>query len=161
MKFAINSIDAPVTIITSRGSFKQIEVNSNNVEKGAYVISDSNNKYKLTIMATGSEVATAMNVQQMLKNKRIDARVVSVPCLEVFEKQNRKYIKDILGNKPIVSIEFGATSPWYKYVDLAVGIDEFGRSGNAKDVINFFKLTPQDIVKKIINSSILKKKARG
>lgn len=161
LKFAINSIDAPVTIITSRGSFKQIEVNSNDVEKGAYVISDSNNKYKLTIMATGSEVATAMNVQQMLKNKRIDARVVSVPCLEVFEKQNKKYIKDILGNKPIVSIEFGATSPWYKYVDLAVGIDEFGRSGNAEDVINFFKLTPQDIVKKIINSSILKKKARG
>ena len=161
LKFAINSIDAPVTIITSRGNFEQIEVNSNNVENGAYVISNSKNKYKLTIIATGSEVATAINVQQLLRNKHIDARVVSAPCLEIFEKQNKKYIKDVLGNKPIVSIEFGTTSSWYKYADLTIGINEFGHSGNAKDVIKFFKLTPQDIIKKIINSSILKKKVRG
>ena len=160
LKFAINSKKSPVTIITSRSGFEQIEVDSKNIEKGAYVISPSTDKYKLTIIATGSEVATAITVQELLKRKHIDSRVVSAPCLELFEDQPQQYINHILGDKPVVSIEFGSTSPWYKYVDLSIGIDEFGRSGNAKDVVSYFKLTPQKIVSRIVNSPILKKKGR-
>jgi transketolase len=61
----------------------------------------------------------------------------------------------VLGNKPIVSIEFAATAPWYELVDLAIGIDTFGASGKPNDLISEFKLQPKDIVKKIL--TLLKK----
>lgn len=158
LKFAINSTTSPVSIITSRGGFDKIEVSSINVDKGAYVISGSNKDYKLTIIATGSEVATAIQVQKLLKTDHINSRVVSAPCLEIFDKQTQKYIDNILGNKSVVSIEFGATGLWYKYADLAIGIDEFGCSANANSVVKKFKLTPEAIATKIKNLLFMKKK---
>lgn len=158
LKFAINSTTSPVSIITSRGGFKKIEVPSSDVDKGAYVIVGSDKGYKLTIIATGSEVATAIQVKDLLKANRISSRVVSAPCLEIFDKQNKKYIDNILGSKPIVSIEFGTTSPWYKYVDLAIGIDEFGCSASANNVVRKFKLTPEAIATRIKKSLFTKKK---
>ena len=158
LKFAINSNTSPVSIITSRGGFDKIEVTSNDIDKGAYIISDSNKNYELTIIATGSEVATAIKVQELLKAKNINSRVVSAPCLELFDKQDKKYINNILGKKPIVSIEFGATSPWYKYVDLPIGIDQFGCSAKAQEVVKKFELAPANIVTKIKNSLLKKKR---
>ena len=151
LKFALHSKTAPVTIVTSRGAFKQYQTKGfEDVTKGAYVISNEPNKsYHLTLIATGSEVETAIEVQDLLARKQIFARVVSAPCLELFDKQDKNYINKTLGNKPIVSIEYGVTATWYKYVDLAIGIDEFGRSGNANDIVKYYRLTPKDIVTKI------------
>ena len=159
LKFALDSKTAPVTIVTSRSAFKQYQTKSyEDVSKGAYVISNTPNKsYRLTLIATGSEVETAIRVQELLTRKRISARVVSAPCLELFDKQNRNYISETLGNKPIISIEYGVTTSWYKYVDLAIGIDDFGRSGNAKDIIKYYKLTPEDIATKICRALDVKK----
>ena len=151
LKFALHSKTAPVTIVTSRGAFKQYQTKGfEDVTKGAYVISNEPNKsYHLTLIATGSEVETAIEVQDLLAKKQIFARVVSAPCLELFDKQDKNYINKTLGNKPIVSIEYGVTATWYKYVDLAIGIDEFGCSGNANDIVEYYRLTPKDIVEKI------------
>ena len=158
LKFALDSKTAPVTIVTSRGGFKQYQTKDyEDVAKGAYVISDSHNSYHLTLIATGSEVDVAIKVQELLRKKHIFARVVSAPCLELFEKQDEAYIKKILGNKPIVSIEYGVTAGWYKYADLPIGINEFGRSGNAKDIVKYYKLTPEDITARICNTLDVKK----
>ena len=121
LKFALDSKTAPVTIVTSRSAFKQYQTKSyEDVSKGAYVISNTPNKsYRLTLIATGSEVETAIRVQELLARKRISARVISAPCLELFDKQNPNYIRETLGNKPIISIEYGVTASWYKYADLA------------------------------------------
>ena len=162
LKFALDSKTSPVTIVTSRGAFKQHQTKSyEDVSKGAYVILNPHSKsYHLTLIATGSEVATAIRVQELLAKKRIFARVVSAPCLELFDKQNQNYINEILGNKPIISIEYGVTDAWYKYVDLAIGIDNFGRSGNAADIVKYYKLTPEDIAAKICKNFDFKKKVK-
>jgi transketolase C-terminal domain/subunit len=112
LKFALDSKTAPVTIATSRSAFKQYQTKSyEDVSKGAYVISNTPNKsYRLTLIATGSEVETAIRVQELLARKGISARVVSAPCLELFDKQNPNYICETLGNKPIISIEYGVTA---------------------------------------------------
>jgi transketolase len=68
----------------------------------------------------------------------------------LFEAQGSNYKASILDNKPIVSIELASTAPWYKYADLTIGIDQFGKSGKPVDLINFFDLTPQKITNKII-----------
>jgi transketolase len=68
----------------------------------------------------------------------------------LFNLQGLNYRQTILDNKPTVSIELASTAPWYKYADLTIGVDDFGKSGKPQDVINFFDLTPEKIANKII-----------
>jgi transketolase len=147
-------IDEPksaCTFLGSRTAFNQIYCqNTKNIKNGGYILINQD-KYDLTIIATGSEVATADEVAKILKKQKIIARIVSMPCLEIFNEQSVKYRNEVLGTKPIISIEFAATAPWYKLVDLAIGIDHFGASGKFDDLIRDFQLDPESIAKKIIN----------
>lgn len=149
--FALKQKRHPVTIVTSRGEFNQPDFNDYNlIAKGGYIIKKYE-QYDLTLLATGSEVDVAVSVSEILKEQNITANVVSIPCLEIFNNQKQEYIDSVLGNKPIVSIEYGCTGPWYQYVDLAVGINSFGKSGKPKDVVDYFDLNPQQIANKIIS----------
>lgn len=152
LDFALKSKSSPVTIATSRGEFKQTPTKSfNDIAKGAYFI-QKHAKYHLTILATGSEVATAIEVASILHDSRITANVVSVPCLNLFAIQDKTYQKLILGNKPTFSIEYGNTSLWYKYVNHPIGINGFGLSGKGSDVVETFNLSPAQIAKTIITT---------
>lgn len=144
-EFAIKSKTSPTTIITSRSEFKQENFAIESARKGGYVVYEPDNKHEITIYATGSEVALAIEVAQQLKN----ARVVAINCLELLLEQDKDYLDLIFDKSKKVSIEFGSTAPWYKYVDLAIGIDRFGVSGKPKDVIKKLHLTVEDIVEKI------------
>ncbi|WEK83170.1 MAG: transketolase [Mycoplasma sp.] len=158
LDFALKQQRHPVTIVTSRGEFNQPEFNDyEQISKGAYVLK-KHKSYSLTLLATGSEVAVAMEVSELLAKHKINANVVSVPCLEVFKNQRQEYIDQVLGNKSVISIEYGVTTPWYQYVDLAIGIDSFGKSGKAKDVVDYFDLNPQQITNRIIDWIKAKKK---
>ncbi|MEG2245700.1 MAG: transketolase [Malacoplasma sp.] len=149
-KYALASTDHPVTIITSRLEFDQIN-SKNKGNKGGYVL-QSNKSYDITLVATGSEIAVANRVSAILeKDYKVKSNIVSMPSVELFMKQSLVYRNHILGNKPVISIEFGSTYPWFKVVDFAIGINKFGYSGKFADVTKKMKLTDTDIAEKIIN----------
>lgn len=142
-EWAIKSRHTPSTIITSRSAFDQVNVSYDEAKKGGYVIYKPSNKHVLTIYATGSEVAQAIEVAKQLKKP---TRVVAINSFELLNKQDKKYLKTIFDSSKKVSLEYGVTTAWYKYVDLAIGVDKFGVSGKSVDVINKMKLSTNDIV---------------
>lgn len=147
---AFKSDTTPVTIITSRLEFPQYK-GQDRTSRGGYVLINNKN-YAASIIASGSEVHTAVEVAKMLDEKhKIKVNVISMPCYELFSKQSKSYKDLVLGNKKIISIEFGVTTPWYKIADLAIGINRFGVSGKPKDVIKKLKLSSEEIAEKIFN----------
>ena len=127
---------------------------------GAYEVVRSAKDVDCTIFASGSEVSLAIKVCHKLATEKIYSKVISVPCQELFDKQNNKYRKNILEeteNK--ISIEAGTTDCWTKYIGnngIAFGVNNFGKSAPYKDIFKDFKLTLEDIVnstKKMINKN--------
>ena len=127
---------------------------------GAYEVVRSAKDVDCTIFASGSEVSLAIKVCHKLATEKIYSKVISVPCQELFDKQNNKYKKNILEeteNK--ISIEAGTTDCWTKYIGsngIAFGVNNFGKSAPYKDIFKDFKLTLEDIVnstKKMINKN--------
>ena len=127
---------------------------------GAYEVMRSAKDLDCTIFASGSEVSLAIKVCHKLATEKIYSKVISVPCQELFDKQNNKYRKNILEeteNK--ISIEAGTTDCWTKYIGnngIAFGVNNFGKSAPYKDIFKDFKLTLEDIVnstKKMINKN--------
>ena len=122
---------------------------------GAYEINVSSHDNKVTILASGSEVDLALSTQEILKNSGIESKVVSVPCHELFDQQSEEYKDKILEkDNLIVALEAGSMSSWYKYLkkdDLAIGIDEFGKSAPYKEIYEEMNLTSNKIASKIQN----------
>jgi len=145
-EYAMLSKQTPVSIITSRSNFDQINVDYKYAKRGGYVIYHPAPDCALTIYATGSEVATAIEVAKHMKTP---TRVVAINSLELLMQQDKKYLSNIFDGSKKVSIEFGITTPWYKYVDLAIGVDQFGYSGKPNDVINKLGLSVDQIVARI------------
>ena len=108
------------------------------------------------IIATGSEVQTALLVAAQLQTKyKLDIRVVSMPCLELFEKQSKEYKEEILPKtvKKIV-IEAGSSYSWYKYVyneDYLITVDQFGASGTTEQVLEYCNFDFATVVEKVKN----------
>ena len=108
--------------------------------------------YQLTILSTGSEVSVAIDASSMLERKNINARVVSMTCIELFEKQNKNYKERILGNKNCYAIEAASPLSWGKYVkeNNFIGMNTFGKSAPYKDLYDHFKITSKNLVKLIL-----------
>ncbi|MEZ4741822.1 MAG: transketolase C-terminal domain-containing protein [Bdellovibrionota bacterium] len=122
-------------------------------EKGAWRILEKTNP-TLIIFATGSEVSLALDVAKILEQKGENPDVISVPCWELFQQQNKEYQEEILNwsCKKRVSIEAGVTLGWERFVGaegLCIGIDHFGASAPAQDLEREFGFTTDAIVKKI------------
>ena len=121
----------------------------NKCEKGAYVVNTTSHENNLTIVASGTEVELALKVQDKLKANNIHSKVVSMPCMELFDKQPEEYKSDILEEDSlIVTIEAGNVMSWQKYINnkgLNLGIDKFGESAPYKEVYKYFKLTEEEI----------------
>ena len=121
---------------------------------GAYEVLRTNNKIKLTILASGSEVNLAIDTSHKLAKYKIYSKVISVPSHELFELQSKSYKNKILNeSKYKISIEAGSTDCWKKFVGengMCFGIDIFGKSAPYKDVYKYFGLTVENIVNKII-----------
>ena len=119
------------------------------IRKGGYVLSDAANP-KVVLIATGSEVGLAMGAQKVLAEQGVAARVVSMPCTSVFDRQDEAYKASVLpkGVKR-VAIEAGVTDFWRKYVGLegaVVGINTFGESAPAGDLFKHFGFTVENVV---------------
>lgn len=120
----------------------------NSIAKGGYLLSDAVNA-KLTLIATGSEIEIAMNTQKALAEQGVAARVVSMPCTNVFDRQDAAYRAQVLGCVPIAVIEAGITDGWYKYIAQAgvkgtvLGMSTFGESAPAGVLYKYFGLNTE------------------
>ena len=144
--------DGPSTLIFSRQNLPYMERSTSQVEnirRGAYVLKDVE-KPRVILIATGSEIELAMKSAQQLADEGIAARVVSMPCADVFNRQDQAY-KDsvLLKNIPRVAIEAGVSDFWFKYVGLdgaVIGIDTFGESAPAGALFKHFGFTTEKVV---------------
>lgn len=154
-KVAVESKTIPTVLVLSRQNLEVTEKASMaGVEKGAYVVYETNNEFKRIIIATGSEVSLAIDTAKELEKSGESVRVVSMPSMEIFERQSCDYKESILPNavRNRVSIEMGATFGWHKYIGMdgiVIGIDKFGASAPAGKVIEEYGFTVESIVKKL------------
>lgn len=123
-----------------------------NIQRGGYIIHDAGANPAIVLIATGSEVSLAITAAKQLQELNITARVVSLPCVELFEQQSRDYQEQVIPRSigARIVIEAGATAAWYRYAGdrgAVMGIDRFGESAPYKDVYQALGLTAQEIVK--------------
>ena len=150
---ALRSDKTPSIIALSRQKVPYInQKNSkeNRCEKGAYVVNITSHESNVTIIASGTEVELALKVQEKLKESNVHSKVVSMPCIELFDKQPEDFRNDIIEqNSLIVTIEAGSIMSWQKFIKnkgLNLGIDKFGESAPYKEVYNHFDLSEEKIV---------------
>ena len=121
------------------------------IRRGGYVLHECRGEPQALIIATGSEVALAMEAAQRLHERQVEVRVVSMPSLDRFESQDTAYRDSVLPPAVTarVAVEAGVTAPWVKYVGwggAVVGIDTFGESAPASDVFREFAITTERVV---------------
>ena len=142
----------PTAIFLSRQTLPMLDGSGKDALNGGYVLADSDKKVPdAIVIATGSEVSLAVSAKETLKAEGIDVRVVSMPCVEEFEKQSKKYKDSVLPSsvKARVAIEAGADLGWYKYVGLdgkVIGINNYGLSAPAGLLFKKFGITADAVV---------------
>ncbi|WP_144370723.1 transketolase [Vogesella urethralis] len=151
---ALSAKDHPSCLIFSRQNLPFVTRDTaqiDGIKKGGYVLRDAADA-KAVLLATGSEVELALKAQEALAAEGIAVRVVSMPCTNAFDKQDKAYIASVLpAGLPRVAIEAGVTDGWRKYVGLegdVVGIDHFGESAPAGVLFKEFGFTVDNVVAK-------------
>jgi transketolase len=141
----------PTTLVLTRQGVPQITPRDNGLARGAYILADpASGNPDIVLIATGSEVALALEAVDALLAEGITARVVSMPSWELFDAQDAAYRASVLpADKPKLAIEAGATLGWARYVGLAgdvIGIDRFGASAPGKVLFEQFGFTVENVV---------------
>ncbi len=152
-EIALKSKNTPSAIVLSRQKLPYINQENkkeNKCEKGAYALKITSHENNVVLVASGSEVELALKVQEKLTQNKIESKVVSMPCMELFEKQPDNYKKEIFDENSIVfSFEAGSISPWQKYIGekgYCFGLDKFGESAPYKEIYEHFNLTEDKIL---------------
>jgi transketolase len=151
---AIERRDGPTSLLLSRQNLPHVARSDEQlalVPRGGYVLAEAGGGApKVVLIATGSEVGLALAAQKALADEGIAARVVSMPCTSLFDRQDQSYRDAVLPRGVRrVAIEAGVTDYWRKYVGLegaVVGIDRFGESAPAGDLFKYFGFTPANVV---------------
>ncbi len=170
---ALASLESPSLLSLTRQNLPSVRTEAtkeNLCARGGYILSreslvvssvtqastlTTNNQRLTTLIATGSEASLALDVQKALEAKGIAARVVSMPCTQLFDQQPKAYRESVLPKDALkVSIEAGSTLCWHKYIGdgIAIGIDSFGASAPAEDLFRNFGLTVEPIVAQIMEA---------
>ena len=157
-EIALKSKNKPSIICLSRQNLPLIRKEKSSINrshKGAYIVKEFNNKKKVILMATGSEVQIALKAGEILEKKGIGTRVISLPSWELFEEQDEKYKKKILPKGTIrIAIEAGVQLGWDKWLyknsgnqskTSFVGMSGFGTSAPEKDIFDHFKINVDEI----------------
>jgi len=128
------------------------DATKNMCERGAYVLKAGEGADDIVLLASGSEVHLALEAHGELASQGISARVVSVPCLDLFLDQGEKYVRSVIGKDlPKIAIEAGIRQGWSPLLnreDGFVGMDGFGASGPGGELFEHFGITAQVIVSK-------------
>lgn len=156
---AIKSEDRPVALILSRQKLPVLDrgkyAPAAGLEKGAYVLEDSDGTPDIILMATGSEVHVALSAGDILKEKGVSARIVSAPSLELFEETSGEYKESVLlpEVKARIAIEAGHTIGWERYTGekgVVIGIEHFGASAPGGTLMEKFGFTAEAVVEKAL-----------
>ncbi|MBS9716432.1 transketolase [Pseudohalocynthiibacter aestuariivivens] len=159
---AISTKTTPSVLALSRQNLPTVRTEhktKNLTSQGAYVLADAEGKRQAIIMATGSEVEIALNARDLLQAEGIGTRVVSMPCMELFEAQEERYRKRVLPGGPVrVAVEAGVQMGWDKWLTGErgknnkagfVGMDSFGASAPAEVLYEKFGITAEAVAEKV------------
>jgi transketolase len=153
---AVERKDGPTRLMLSRQALPPMERSAAqlaDVARGGYVLTDSGSQPECILIATGSEVALAVDAAKRLAEAGRRIRVVSMPCIEAFDTQPQHYRDSVLTpGVPRVAIEAGSPGSWWRYVGLdgaVIGMDTFGASAPAKKLFEHFGFTPDDVVRAV------------
>ena len=157
-KSAIERDGGPSALIFSRQSLTpqtRSQEQLADVAKGGYILKDPDGKLDAIIIATGSEVEIAVDAAQALFSKGVNARVISMPCAEIFSLQDLAYRERILPScvRVRVAVEAGHSDYWYKYVGIdgkVVGMTTFGESAPGEKVMEHFGFTVENVVNAVL-----------
>jgi transketolase len=165
-QIALENTSRPSVLALTRQNLAQLrlaESTENLSARGGYSISDSTHSPQVVLMATGSEVEIAVATQKLLLAHNIAARVVSMPCLTLFEAQPEAYRQALIPDNVLkVAIEAGASQGWHRYVGphgLLATLDHFGASAPYQQLYEHYGLTPQALAQRVLaalSSSSLK-----
>lgn len=154
---AITSKNTPTVLALSRQNLPQMEGSSKEALKGGYIIADAKKEEPdAIIIASGSEVSLAVEAKKELMEKGFDVRVVSMPCMDIFEQQSDEYKEKILPQtieKRLV-VEAGSSICWGKYLGFkgkSVTIDTFGASAPANVLFKKYGFTVENVVNKVLS----------
>jgi transketolase len=153
---ALSRTDSPTALVLTRQNLPLLEGTGKDAFKGAYILSDSDKASPdLILMATGSEVQLIMEAKKALKDKGIDARVISMPSWEIFEEQSDEYKERLLPKnvEARLAVEAASSFGWHKYTGLkgeVISIDHFGASAPADILFKEFGFTVENVVDKAL-----------
>ncbi|KZZ99066.1 transketolase [Moelleriella libera RCEF 2490] len=149
---ALTSKHTPSILALSRQNLPQLEGSTiEKAIKGGYVLHEDPGA-NITLVSTGSEISICLEAVKYLGEKHnVKARVVSIPCFEVFDAQSKDYRLSVLPDGvPSLSVEVMSTMGWERYTHEQFGINRFGASGAYKDVYKKFEFTPEGIAKRAV-----------
>jgi transketolase len=154
-RIMMTSQDRPVALILSRQPLPTVDrtkyASAEGAWRGAYVLADSDGSPEVILMATGSEVQLCMSAYEQLTADGVKARVVSMPCMELFERQTEEYRESVLpmAVRARVAVEAGSTLGWRGYVGLdgrIIARRDFGASAPLKELLKQFGFTVENVV---------------
>ncbi|MBR7099947.1 MAG: transketolase, partial [Clostridia bacterium] len=147
----------PTALVLSRQNLPQYENSGLNALKGGYILDDCEGTPQVILMGTGSEIELCMNAKAKLAEMGVKARVVSMPCLEEFEKQTEEYKNSVLPRsvKARVCVEAATPHSWYRYAGdygEIIAMESFGASAPAGVLFKHFGFTVENVVEKALCS---------
>jgi transketolase len=153
---AVERNNGPSALIFSRQNLpflKESGRTGKDIRRGGYIVRDSGDEPEAILIATGSEVTLALQAQDILASQGVDVRVVSMPCTEVFDRQDAAWQEHVLPNElPCVAVEAGISDFWRKYVGLdgkVIGIDVYGESAPAAELFKHFGFTAERVAEAV------------
>jgi len=153
---ALTRVDSPTALVLTRQNLPQLDGTGPDALKGAYILSDSEKETPdIILMASGSEVQLILEAKKILKEKGVDARVISMPSWELFEEQPEEYKEKVLPKNVRIrlAVEAGSSFGWHKYVGLdgdIISRDDFGASAPAGILFKEFGFTVENVVDKAL-----------
>ena len=150
-EIALESSETPSVMALSRQGLPTVRTertNENLTQKGGYILRNIRGARDITVMATGSEVAIALDAADVLKDQGYNVAVVSMPCWELFDHQSDQYRQSVLGSAPRIAIEALIGFGWDRYLrtqDVFIGMHDFGASGPAPELYQHFGITKERI----------------
>ena len=148
-KEALSKTNGPSSIILSRQNLAPFaSKESKQLEMGGYFVTKKDDA-TVNLIATGSEVGLAIEVEKLLIADGISCNVASVPCLEALLNNKDQYNEIFSSNTTNIVIECGHPNSWFEHTQNVIGINSFGESGKGNDLMDHFGFTPEKIIKKI------------
>ena len=150
-EIALQSTETPSVMALSRQGLPTVRTertNENLTQKGGYILKNVRGARDVTLMATGSEIAIALEAAAMMESSGLQVAVVSMPCWELFDQQSDQYRQSVLGSAPRIAVEALTGFGWDRYLrtqDVFIGMTDFGASGPAPELYEHFGITKEAI----------------